>query len=86
MTLPMCTTESSHVIPSDALRFELGIFTLVLKGEIYVCDMIQTDLDNEKQNVFAHFGFLYYSKVSSLCIEKRDIYGIICLIRESSQD
>ena len=49
--------------------------------------MIQTDLDDdEKQNVYVHFGFLYYSKASAMCIKKRDICGIICLKRESSQD
>ena len=66
--------------------FWIGIFTFVLKGEIHVCDMIQTVLDDEKQNVFAHFGFLYYSNVSAMCIKKRDICVIICLKRESSQD
>ena len=29
--------------------------------------MIQTDLDNEKQNVIATFRFLYCSKVSAMC-------------------
>ena len=75
------------MIASDALRFELVFLLLFQKDEIHVCDMIQTDLDDdEKQNVYVHFGFLYYSKASAMCIKKRDICGIICLKRESSQD